>query len=156
MIVDKVGRNTVVVRYRDAETLERKEEKLKCLPYGFIESNKAEFVQCIKKEEGFKGLFGEELTKCTFSDPYDLKDLKERFDKTWECNIPFTNRALVESGKTFPMYNHRVWYLDFEWIPDKDDELNVMSVFDNYMNKMLTWYVDPKATHKGFVVKDKV
>ena len=156
MIVDKVGRNTVKVRYRDEETLERKEDLLRCKPFGFVETDKAEFVQCVSKENGFEGLFGEQLTKCTFNDPYDLKDMKSRFDKTWECNIPFTNRALVESGKHYPIYKHRVWYLDFEWIPDKDDELNVMTVYDNYMEKMLTWYVDPKATHSGFIIKDKV
>jgi len=156
MIVDRKGKRDIVVRYRDPTTLKRKEEKITCFPFGFVESDKAEFVECLKKEEGYTGLFGEELTKCTFGDPYDLKDLKDRFEKTWECNIPFTNRALVESGKTFEMYKHRVWYLDFEWIPDKDDELNVMSVYDNYMEKMMTWYVEPNTKHTGFILKDKM
>jgi len=154
MIVDRQGQRGVVVRYRDPETLERKTDKLNTYPYGFVETDKAEFVECKSKEDGYVGLYGEQLTKCTFHDVQQVSQLKERFDKTWECNIPFTNRALVDSGKNYPFYKHRVWYLDCEWIEAKDDELNVISVYDNYMEKMLTWFVDHTASHKGFRTKD--
>ena len=142
-MVDKTGHKRVTVRYRDPQTLERKVDKLTMFPYVFVEDRDAEFVECMQKEEGYVGLYGEEITKCIFADPWEASQLKKRFNKTWECNIRFTNRCLVDSGKHYEYYKHRIWYVDAEWIPDKDDELCVISAYDTYMDKMLTWYVDP-------------
>ena len=115
MIVDRFGKRSIKVRYRDPDTLERQTDELKQYPYAFVETSKADLVDCLRKEDGFKGLYDEDLTKCTFAEVKEVSDLKYRFEKTWECNIPFTNRCLVDSGKNYPFYKHRVWYLDMEW-----------------------------------------
>ena len=154
MIVDKTGRLTTTVRYRDPTTLERKVDKLTVKPYVFVPHEMADLVQCVAKEEGFVGLYGEEITKCIFNDPWEARQVQDTIPLTWECNVSYTERCLVDSGKWYEPYKHRVWYFDAEWIPDKDDELCVMSVYDNHMDKMLTWFVDTNTNHKGFILRD--
>lgn len=157
MIVDKTGTKTITVRYRDAETLERKVDKLTETAYCFVLDEHVDLVDnAIRTEAGYEGLYGESITKCYFSDPWQTREVMDKFAQTWECTVPFTDRVLVESGKYYPNYKHRIWYLDCEWIQAKDDELNVISIYDNYNEKMFTWYVDPKTNHKGFIPKDKV
>ena len=155
MIVDKTGTKTITVRYRDAKTLERKVDKLTETPFCFVLDEHADLVDnAIRKEAGYEGLYGESITKCYFNDPWVAREVMDKFALTWECQVPFTDRVLVESGKYYENYKHRIWYVDTEWIQEKDDELNVISIYDNYMGKMLTWYVDPKTNHEGFITRD--
>ena len=153
MIVDKLGGKRVAVRYRDPVTLDRKQDIISHIyPYGFIRDEEADLVSAIRKEEGFSGLYGESLTKITLSDPYEVSQLKDKFSQTWECNIPFTNRVLMDNGKEYPFYKHRVWYVDLEW--NEREEVTVATVYDNYMGKYLTWFVSPPGqTHPPLVSK---
>lgn len=156
MIVDKTGKRTTTVRYRDPKTLERLEKKITINPYVFVADEVADLVECLSKESGYTGLYKEKITKCVFGDPWEARAIQDQYPLTWECNVSFTERCLVDSGEWFEPYKHRVWYFDAEWIQDKDDELCVMSIYDNYMDKMLTWYVDPKLKHSGFITTDRV
>lgn len=151
MQVTRTGSNQVTVRYRDPVSLERKQTVIKQRPYAFVEDHNAEFVECVEQQTGYTGLYGESLTKCIFNHTGEVYDLRQRGFKTWEANVDFNNRCLVDSGLHFPYYRHRVWYLDAEWIEAKDDEICVLSIYDNYMEKMLTWYVDHTKTHTGFI-----
>ena len=152
MIVDRLGGRRVAVRYRDRIPLGRKQDVINDIyPYGFLRSEEAELVQAVSKEGGYTGVYGEPLTKVALADPSEVGALTKRFSQTWECNIPFTNRVLVDSGRHYPFYKHRVLYLDLEW--NEQEEGTVAPVFDNFMGKNLTCFVAPPGSNFPPMVK---
>jgi len=152
VIVDSIGSRRIAVRYRDPITLDRKQDIIDDIyPYAFLREEEADLVKAVKKEEGFKGAYGERLTKVTLRDPFEVSDLKNKFSQTWEAQIPFTNRALIDSGKHYDFYKHRVWYVDLEW--NDREEVTVATVYDNYMGKYLTWFVSPPGQNHPPLVR---
>ena len=140
MIVERLRGRTIQVRRRHPETLERIVEKISNVyPYCYVRTSEADLVECSAKVNGFFGVYGEELTKCIFDDPYNVGQLKNQF-KTWEANIPFVNRVLCDSDSNYPDYKHRVWYLDMEWSIDSD-VITAITVFDSYTERLFTWFL---------------
>lgn len=166
MIVDRKGKSGVIVRRRDPDTLERIEETIRDIsPFGFIleEDSLRIPLDCMSRENGYVGVYGERLTKITLPDPFEVSSLKDKFTKTWECNIPFTNRVLSERMVTqnkepYPNYEHRICYLDMEWMWDSG-KINVITIADSYSpDKLFTWILDPdkKMVHnKNYYPKPK-
>ena len=139
MIVDRGKGKTVIIRYRDPETLDRKEERISNIyPYCFVEDESAQYIEAISKEAGYTGLYGESLTKITMYDPSEIGKLKKT-GPTWEANIPFVNRVLADANPDIPDYKHRIWYLDGEWSV-ATGKITLLSVYDNYTEKMFTWF----------------
>jgi len=153
MIVERKGGRRVLVRYRD-DSGKRHEYTIKDYhPFGFLHEDDAEFHErCLYKEAGYTGVFGEPLVKIVMSDPAEVGALKNDYLYTWECNIPFTNRALSEHNKDhgpFSNYDHRIWYWDMEWLPD-NEEITIISVYDNFKDKMWTWAVRPDKPERAW------
>jgi len=136
----------VLIRHRDSNGNRVETFVSKHYPFAYLRKEDAQFLPAMAKEEGHVGVFGEELTKVVLSDPYEVGELKSRFEQTWEANIPWVNRALSEHVKAgeppIPNYEHRVWYLDMEWTTDSE-AITIISVFDSFKKKMWTWAVAP-------------
>jgi DNA polymerase elongation subunit (family B) len=143
MIVDNVSGRKVSVRYRDADNVRVTDTIEHIYPYLFLQKHDAELItyEAAFKEEGYEGLYGEELVKVSFHRQSDMYEIRKRFTSSWEGNIPITNRALIDSKRNYDMYNHRIWYLDCEW--DKKERLTVITVYDSYTERMMTWFVHP-------------
>lgn len=140
MIVERVKGRTILIRYREGR--ERKEMRIGDVhPYCFVRDGDAEYIPAYAKEKGYKGLYGENLTKITMGDPSDIGALKRDF-MTWEANIPFVNRVLVDKDIMIPNYEHRVWYLDMEW-KEISNEITIITVLDTFTNNLYTWAVPP-------------
>ena len=151
MIVDRAGGRRVIVRRRDPESRERIIEVIKDIyPFGYIRAGESIMVDALAKESGYFGVYGEDLVKVTMSDPLEVSQLKKKFRETWECNIPFTNRVLSERIMTqerepYPNYEHRICYLDMEWMWDSGT-ITVITVCDSYRPDFLyTWVLDPEG-----------
>lgn len=147
MIVTKGRGREVIVRHRD-EDGQRITTKIKeYRPYFFVKNEDANLIYAVKKEEGYKGVYGEDLTKIIVADPQAIYDFKKGYSHimTWEANIPFPNRVLtdrVNDGHTpFKQYKHRTWYLDCEWSPTTN-KMRVIVVYDNFTNNEYVWFVD--------------
>ena len=141
MIVEAVGRNDVLVRYRNSEGL-RKESRLKdYLPHCYMSDEDAEWLEEGAVEKGYTGMFGESLSKVTCFSQWDVRQLAKT-GTTWEGNVPFTNQVLtkrVKDGlKPFESYVHRVWYLDGEW-KTGTGEITMLSVHDSFTGKLFSW-----------------
>ena len=153
MIIERSGNRNVLIRHRD-EQGKRIETVIKNIkPYGFLLDSDAQFIPALAKEEGYHGVYGESLTKVIMADPNDVSELKNRFEKTWECNIPWSNRCLSEYIKTnppIPNYEHRIWYLDMEWTINTE-QITVISVYDSYKKQMWTWAVHPENSYSGSI-----
>ena len=153
MIVDRGKGRKVVVRYRDPETRERQVETISNhYPYFFVEKKempvgdpgwdlaRSEGVIGVD-DNGDVGVYGEELLKVTCSYPEVVSKIRNGFHQTWEANIPWTVRVLADTDIEIPMYEHRVWTLDAEWLVDSG-RINMITVHDSYTDKLYTWFLD--------------
>ena len=150
MIVDQRGGRRIIVRRRHPETNERIVEKINDIhPFGYVLTGDSYKIDALAKETGYYGVYGEDLTKVVMSNPKEVGQLKHRGMQTWECNIPFSNRVLSERMITkglepYPNYNHRICYLDMEWMWDSGT-ITVITVCDSYRPDFLyTWVLDPE------------
>lgn len=151
MIVERIGgyeSTKVWIRWRDENNKVKTIVDDNWKPFGFLETKDAKYVNALAKEDGYKGVYGEDLTKVTMSAPHQVGSLKNRFEKTWECNVPWVDRVLSQRLKArlapIPNYNHRIWYWDMEW--DSDTEMiTVISIYDSYNENMLLWYLKNEA-----------
>ena len=145
MIVEQGRGREVIIRYRDKEGNRKVMLEKDYWPYAFVEDESAKWVQAVRKETGYKGLYGESLTKIVVANPDQLRSLRDT-GTTWEANIPFVNRVLADRTNVgmdpIPNYNHRVWYLDCEWSPDSG-EMRIMVVYDSYTEKEYVWFIHP-------------
>ena len=149
MIVERGRGRAVHIRYRDTDGNRQTTVERNCYPYCFVETSAQDIFDAVAKEDGYLGLYGEKLTKLTVNDPQQIMEIQERAasygEKTWEANIPYVNRVLVdrlELQDPIPNYDHRIWYLDCEWNPETN-ALRVMVFHDNFTGKTECLYVNP-------------
>lgn len=146
MIVDAVGRNNVVVRHRDANGKRVETTITDFYPYCYVEDESADYVEGAK-ERGYKGVFGESLTKVTVRSSDEIRRIKE-IGPTWEANIPYVNQVLAAKVKRgdepFAPYEHRVWYLDGEW-KISTGEITMLTVFDSFTENLYSWAMLPNG-----------
>ena len=110
------------------------------LPYLYVREEDKNLRKCAKMEEGFTGLYGEDLVKKYY---YNTEDLKNEADntQTWENNIKWENKVLADSGRFFDNYEHRVWYLDMEWKVESG-EITIIVVRDSQKGEFV-WFTHP-------------
>lgn len=109
-------------------------------PYMYIED----------KEGEYKGLFGERLKKIIFNSPNELKDERDKYEKTWESDIRYTTRYLIDNIAQIKKTEIRKLFFDIE-TKDIDFEnfekdiksgnKSVISIccFDNFLNKYIVF-----------------
>ena len=151
MIVTQGRGRTVNVRYRDEQGVRQTDKLTNYNPYFFITDEDAIGISASSKESGYKGVYGEDLTKIIVSDPRFVYDFKQQNPHvpTWEANIPYVNRVLVDrvnnGHEPYKNYNHRVWYLDCEWSPTTK-KMRIIVVNDSFTGKEYVWFVDKTLT----------
>ena len=145
MIIEKGNQRNVIVRYRDNNDKRVVLTDRDHWPYCYVKSTDAHMVNAVRKQAGYKGILGEDLVKIVVADSFDLKDIRNLGIPTWEANIPFTNRVMVdrvqEGKERIPNYNHRVWYMDCEWNP-KTNAMRIIVFYDSYTEKEYVYFVD--------------
>lgn len=151
MIVEPVGKNDVLVRWRDAKGNRQQTKITNYLPYCYVRDEDAEYIYDEKKESGYVGVFGESLTKISCFTTEAIRSISKT-GQTWEGNVPFTNQVLtarVKGGEEpFAPYHHRVWYLDGEWKTDSG-QITMLTVYDNFTENLYSWVVMPHGVAKG-------
>lgn len=144
MIIERSRSRDIIIRGRDASG-ERYEKTIKDhWPYCFVRNEAAPFVaEAVRTEEGFTGLYGEELTKIICATDYDVKQVGKSH-QTWEANLPYPNQVLAdhinEGNDPIENYRHRTWYLDAEWSP-ATGKLRCIVVYDNFKEKEYVWFI---------------
>ena len=131
MIVEREGKNGVLVRWRNANG-ERVTNKYSSNPFCYIESSSIGKLTPpfnTMPDKGDEGLYGERLRKIEFHNTDDLRAASKKVP-TWEANIAHTNRVLAENDVNIPMYQHRVWYFDMEWKIDSG-EITIIVIEDS-------------------------
>ena len=96
MIVEQKG-NTVVVRVRDDDG-KRKVLNYKGLPYCYVETEDAQYIEDGRVEDGYECVFGQKLSKVTMATTDGIRNLNKT-GNTWEANVSFCNQVLAERVK---------------------------------------------------------
>lgn len=99
---------SVTLYCRDRDHKKRKIRVLGFKPYFYIQSNDPvpEDEHILDIEEGFTGVYGEQLKKIICDNPLSVWDsqkqhgLRTKFTKHWEADIPFLRRFLIDIGVT--------------------------------------------------------
>ena len=154
MIIEKGNQRNVIVRYRDNNDKRVVLTDRDHWPYCYVKSTDAHMVNAVRKQAGYKGILGEDLVKIVVADSFDLKDIRNLGIPTWEANIPFTNRVMVdrvqEGKERIPNYNHRVWYMDCEWNP-KTNAMRIIVFYDSYTEKRICVFCRPNITESTVI-----
>ena len=99
-----------------------------------------------------KGIAGEEkeLIKVIAHRPGEIGQMKREMGPTWEADVRFTDRYLIDNVPVMPEWKPRVWHFDLEWDP-KHDFTTVMAISDNYNqeNYLLCWSEDSAKRLEG-------
>jgi len=125
-------------------------------PYFYIPDEKGEY----------KSIFDEKLRKIYVSDPSEVPEVRSKYVKHYEADIPYTRRFMIDTGITdyvqlpeknkvltrevLPANNNtniplRIWYIDIEVlsdvVPDNKNpiyQICSISIYDTYLNKYFT------------------
>ena len=119
MIIERMKKNSVLIRYRDIDG-KRQQRTVSSKPFCYTEESSIGKLQqpfTILPSKQEVGLYGEKLRRIEFDNTDDLRNASKKV-RTWEANIAHTNRVLVENRVNIPMYEHRTWFFDMEWMMD--------------------------------------
>ncbi len=147
----------IYVFSRDKDKQKRVERVTSFEPYFYILSDDTEKARKIKgirriEEEKKKGLNGENVVKVFCKTPSEVKDLRNKFKKTFEADILFTNRYMIDAYKTIDKTELRVCFLDIETNTDEifpnlkeaEHEITAIACYDSFDKQchVFTWRKD--------------
>tara|TARA_R100000458_G_C8274455_1_gene249415 strand:+ start:908 stop:3127 length:2220 start_codon:yes stop_codon:yes gene_type:complete len=137
-----MGKNRIEVRRRDSEG-NRVIDRLSSRPYFFVEEGSPTPFSA-KVEGGYTGLYGESLVKVTVKNPHSVTEYKKEHPhvKTWEANITFTNRVMVDNDYLPDNFQHRIWFVDCEWMIDSG-KLTIIVVRDSFTDNTYVFFTHP-------------
>ena len=105
-------------------------------------------------EEGeWYNLQKKKLKKVKVLKPDDVKYARKMWPKTYEGDVPFTNRYCVDNLNEIKEYNLRKWYWDMEWLnddPNEGDAITAIVVYDNYDDKYIVYTWNPYLNEDKF------
>ena len=132
MIVDDYyenGENPIIyTRHRDADGTLIEDNVRNYKPYFWIPANVGEFRKrrllvrypgTVITDETSVGLDGTPLIKVEAESPFDIISMRREFDKTYEADIRFTDRWLIDNVPVMPEWKPRKWWFDIEADPEE-------------------------------------
>tara|TARA_R100000152_G_C6780133_1_gene212546 strand:- start:361 stop:2022 length:1662 start_codon:yes stop_codon:yes gene_type:complete len=162
MIITTLNKtNEVALRWR--EDGERKEEKISFVdfkPYFYIEDTEREKAYIRIRERGVNirlelfyergdwvSLEGKRLKKVTWTPPLPAytRIIRKEWEKTYEADVPFHYRYVVDNLESIPEYDLKKWYWDMEWQQggDFDGMITALVIYDNIDKKMHNFHWFP-------------
>ena len=108
------GKPILIKLWRDSSTHDRQFQIISDFrSYFFVETN---------EESEFKTINGENLKKIEVFNPYDINDLKTQFDQTWEADISYPHKYILDNIE-LPIKKgwNRILYWDIETNTSKND-----------------------------------
>ena len=111
----------------------------------------------LHKNERAKGLNGGELMRMDVGTPKDVGDMRGMFGKTWEADIRFPDRFLIDEYQDMVKWTPRKWWFDIE-CDTENGATTVIAVVGNTLNtpQVFAWadettncpYLDFPAVHE--------
>lgn len=79
-----------------------------------VQAIHAPYFYVAKKGGDEKGFFGEELTKMVTRKPTDVGEQRIKYPESWESDVLFSDRYLVDCVPQIPEFHPKICYLDIE------------------------------------------
>ena len=170
MIVDDYYDNSekplVYTRYRDEEgnLIENTVKDFK--PYFWIPADVGEYRRrrltirypgAVITDETAVGLDGTPLIKVEAESPFDIISMRQEFDRTYEADLRFTDRWLIDNVPVMPEWKPRKWWFDIEADPEEgfttiiaviDSDLDMPVVFA-WADERTNCSYDKAGIHRG-------
>lgn len=102
-------------------------------PYFYVENEKGPY----------KSIYGERLEKIKCSEPYDVFKTRSNYNKTFEADVHYTNRYIIDKIKDFGNDPLRKHFLDIEIsndfgvldVENAPDSVLGLCVYDNFLDE---------------------
>ena len=155
---DPEGRAWLYKRWRDPDgnLIEQKVTPDEFEPYFYVKKNCGPGLDRVLRyypgsrvsiNETAEGLHGEELMKVYVHRPGDIGQIRRQLSNswvdTWEGDMRYPDRYLIDMVPEMPDWKPRVWHLDLEWDP-QHDFTTVMAVVDSFTDRRVAfcWSLD--------------
>jgi DNA polymerase I len=91
----------------------------------------------------YKTISGEDVVKVFTPTPEDVLQARKMYEKTFEADVHFTTRYLIDCIPSIEKSDLRIQYTDIEKDP-KSNQITAISVYDTYLSKCMafTWRAD--------------
>ena len=145
MLIDNIFRDDdtpiIYTRSRDenGNLIERRQFDFK--PYFWVPASTPEFrlsrlkrsfpTARVCQDETATGLDGTPLFKIEAHSPYDVTKMREMFERTYEADVRFTDRWLIDNVQEMPAWKPRKWWYDIECDTGDDSFTTVIAVIDS-------------------------
>ena len=96
-------------------------------PYFFVKSSNITNIKAIN---------GEFVEKVFTNTPEDVLQERKMYDKTYESDVKFTTRYLIDCIPKIEKSNMRIQYTDIEIDPATNQIISI-AVYDNYLQKCI-------------------
>jgi len=144
MIVDEYYSNgetpILYTRYRDEEGNLVEDSIKGYKPYFWIPANVGEFRKrrllarypgTVITDDTAVGLDGTPLIKVETDSPFDIMSMRQEFDRTYEADLRFTDRWLIDNVPVMPEWKPRKWWFDIECDTGDTPFTTVIAVIDS-------------------------
>jgi len=109
-------------------------------PYFFVPTKNGKYVS----------LSGKRLKKIVLGHPSEVREEREKYDETYESDVLYRNRFLIDRVDEIEETYLRIWYLDIEIVsssfadPNKANHpINIIGIYDDILDKYFSFvYLD--------------
>tara|TARA_R100000329_G_scaffold11984_6_gene12949 strand:+ start:9189 stop:10856 length:1668 start_codon:yes stop_codon:yes gene_type:complete len=157
MIVTRMpDHRTIYLAWRDEDGNRQTRVDMEFAPYFFIEDDSREpsryklprgLYGSFRYEEGeYYNLQGKKLKKVIVEKSIDIRYAKEKFEKTYEADVPYHYRYCIDEMDSIPEYKLRKWYWDMEWQQGGayNEAITTIVAYDNYDEVFYQWWWTPE------------
>ncbi len=85
-------------------------------------------------DETAVGLDGTPLIKVEAESPFDIISMRQEFDRTYEADLRFTDRWLIDNVPVMPEWKPRKWWFDIEADPE-EGFTTIIAVIDSDLHQ---------------------
>ncbi len=118
-----------------------------------ITSNLSSIAVWTKPPEHLRGLMGEDIARKDVELPTDVLQERKMYSKTWEDDVKFKIRYLIDRVDKLEPVNLRVQYTDIEECIETEEIISI-AVYDSYLGKVIAFVwrenLTPGTVHKQY------
>jgi len=101
-------------------------------------------------DERAVGLDGTPLIKVVAESPFDIISMRQEFDKTYEADLRFTDRWLIDNVPVMPKWKPRKWWFDIECDTGDDPFTTVIAVIDSDLDTPVVFAWSDERTNCSY------